>query len=95
MKSWLRGLDRSAVLVAFGAMYALLCIMAMFPPLYLTTSGIRAAVLGLPWTVIYWIGNGLLIFLTTWALCWVEGVRGELDTDMEDTDLVPTTPSEG
>ena len=86
MKAFIRKRSRRQVMIVFGVAFGLLAAMAMFPPLYLVSSGVRTAVLSMPFTMFYWLLNGVLIFILTWGLSLVEGVRGELDTEVSTTD---------
>ena len=53
MKSYIRSLPSSVIATAFGIVYAITLLMAMFPPLYLAASGVRADVLGMPFSFFY------------------------------------------
>ena len=92
MKQWLRGRSRGGISTFFSFCYFLLVVMAMFPPIYLATSGLREpVVLGLPFTVFWWILNGALIYVLSRVMAWVESVRNELHTELADG----TTSEEG
>lgn len=90
MKSYIRSLPSAAIETAFGIVYAVTLLMALFPPLYLAASGVRAAVLGIPVAVLYWIVDAALIGLALWAKYAIEDVRGELDEELDTTP--ETTP---
>ena len=81
MTSFIRGLPRRTIVGFFGTLYALALLFALFPPLYLWGSGIRASVLGVPFAIMYWIINALVLGLTLTAFYVVEDIRGELDDD--------------
>jgi hypothetical protein len=86
VKAYIRARSRRQVLVFFGIAYAILALMAMFPPLYLATSGIRTSVLGMPFTLFYWTLNGVLVFVLILGLNIVERIRGELDPELAGED---------
>lgn len=79
MKSFIRSLPSSTIQTTFGVIYAITLLAAMFPPLYLAASGIRVSVLGLPFSIAYWIVDATVIGLALWAKYAIEDVRGELD----------------
>lgn len=81
MTSFIRGLPRRTIVGFFGTLYALALLFALFPPLYLWGSGIRASILGVPFAIMYWIINALVLGLTLTAFYVVEDIRGELDDD--------------
>lgn len=81
MKGFIRGLSRRSIVVFFGASYALALLFALFPPLYLWGSGIRYEIVGIPFAIMYWIINALVLGLTLTAFYVVEDIRGELDED--------------
>lgn len=81
MKDYIRGLSRRSIVVFFGSLYAISLLFALFPPLYLWGSGIRFAILGIPFAIMYWIVNALILGLTLTAFYVVEDIRGELDDD--------------
>ena len=82
MKSFIRSLPSSAIQTTFGVIYGITLLMALFPPLYLAASGIRASVLGMPFSVFYWIADAAVIGLALWAKYAVEDIRGELDEEI-------------
>jgi len=79
VKAYIRSLPSSAIDLAFGITYGITLLLALFPPLYLAASGSRTSVLGMPFSLSYWILDALLIGLALWAKYAVEDVRGELD----------------
>ncbi|MHA3019345.1 hypothetical protein ACXPWS_03640 [Mycobacterium sp. BMJ-28] len=81
MKDFIRGLSRRSIVIFFGTLYAVALLFAIFPPLYLWGSGSSAVVLGIPFAVMYWIIDALVLGLTLAAFYIVEGIRGELDDD--------------
>lgn len=81
MKTFIKGLERRRIVAFFGALYAVALVFALFPPLYLWGSGIRFEILGIPFAIMYWIINALVLGLTLTAFYVVEDIRGELDDD--------------
>ncbi|MBY4040205.1 hypothetical protein HQO38_20080 [Rhodococcus fascians] len=75
----------------FGSTYALALLFALFPPLYMWGSGIRYEILGVPFAIMYWLIDGVVLGLTLWGLYIVEDIRGELDEDL----LPATAPLTG
>ncbi len=95
MKSYIRSLPSSVISTAFGIVYAITLLMAMFPPLYLAASGVRADVLGMPFSFFYWIADAVIIGLALWAKYAVEDIRGELDEDLDEAPAVVAARAEG
>ncbi|SNS95036.1 hypothetical protein [Rhodococcoides kyotonense] len=91
MKEYIRGLERRTITTFFGGIYALALLFALFPPLYMWGSGIRFEILGIPFAIMYWLINGLVLGFTLWGLYIVEDIRGELDEDL----LPATAPLSG
>lgn len=91
MKEYIRGLSRKSIMTFFGSIYALALLFALFPPLYMWSSGIRFEILGIPFAIMYWLINGVVLGLTLWGLYIVEDIRGELDEDL----LPATAPLTG
>ena len=83
MKSYIRNLPSTVIDTAFGIVYGATLLAALFPPLYLAASGIRGGVLGMPFSIAYWIVDALVIGLALWAKYAIEDVRGELDEEIE------------
>ncbi|MGW0037571.1 hypothetical protein [Gordonia sp. NPDC003376] len=80
MSQFIKNLDRKVINIAFGIMYAFALFMALFPPFYLSASGVRGPViLGIPWAIFYWIVNAALVGVSLSALYIVESIRGEAD----------------
>jgi hypothetical protein len=63
----------------FGAWFALDAILAMLPPVYWAVNGIDGTVLGLPFSVAYFIFTALVITASVVAIYVVEDIRGEVD----------------
>ena len=91
VREFIKGLPRRNIVGFFGALYAVALVFALFPPLYLWGSGIRFDVFGIPFAIMYWIINALLLGLTLTAFYVVEDIRGELDDDSTE----PVTESLG
>ncbi|MDV6263736.1 hypothetical protein [Rhodococcoides yunnanense] len=91
MKEYIRGLSRKNIMTFFGSIYALALLFALFPPLYMWGSGIRFEILGIPFAIMYWLIDGVVLGLTLWGLYIVEDIRGELDEDL----LPATAPLTG
>lgn len=81
MKDFIRGLSRRSIVVFFGTLYAVALLFAIFPPLYLWGSGSSFEILGIPFAIMYWIIDALVLGLTLAAFYIVEDIRGELDDD--------------
>jgi hypothetical protein len=82
VKVFVTGLHQRTIARAFYAIYGVVLLLALFPPLYLAASGTRGPViLGLPFSIAYWILDAILLGVSLWVLYIVEGVRGELIDD--------------
>lgn len=81
MKAFIQGLSRRSIVIFFGTLYAIALLFALFPPLYLWGSGIRFPILGIPFAIMYWIIDAVVLGLTLTAFYIVEDIRGELDDD--------------
>lgn len=81
MKDFIRGLSRRSIVIFFGTLYAVALLFAIFPPLYLWGSGSSFEILGIPFAIVYWIIDALVLGLTLAAFYVVEDIRGELDDD--------------
>ncbi|MGX9297140.1 hypothetical protein [Tsukamurella paurometabola] len=88
MKNIIRALDRRVLTTLFTVGYATALVLALFPPLYLWSSGKAVLILGIPLSLVYWIATAALVGLGLWIQYWVEDVRGELDES-----LVPDSSS--
>ena len=82
MKDLIKGLPRRYIVTFFGGIYGLALLFALFPPLYLWGSGIRFEILGVPFSIMYWLINAVILGLTLTAFYVVEDIRGELDDDL-------------
>jgi hypothetical protein len=81
VKDFIRGLSRRSIVIFFGTLYAIALLFALFPPLYLWGSGISFQILGIPFAIMYWIIDAVVLGLTLTAFYIVEDIRGELDDD--------------
>ena len=81
MKAFILGLSRRSIVIFFGTLYAAALLFALFPPLYLWGSGMRLQILGVPFAIMYWIIDAVVLGLTLTAFYIVEDIRGELDDD--------------
>lgn len=81
MKAFIQGVSRRSIVVFFGSLYAIALLFALFPPLYLWGSGSRVAILGIPFAIMYWVIDAVVLGLTLAAFYVVEDIRGELDDD--------------
>ncbi|MFJ9893531.1 hypothetical protein ACIQPR_09370 [Streptomyces sp. NPDC091280] len=82
MKTLIKGLPPAAIQTAFGLVYAITLLMTLCPPLYLAASGVRTTVLGIPFSIFYWIAGSAITGLALWAKYAVEHIRGELDEEI-------------
>jgi hypothetical protein len=62
----------------FGGYFFLLLMLALFPPFYLSVSGSRALVVGIPLPIFYWIAIAVLAALGVWALYLAELKAGDI-----------------
>jgi hypothetical protein len=67
--------------VIFGALYAVLVLFAICPPLYLWGSGNATLFLGVPFAVWYWILDFVLLLAVMFGYYAVEQMRGEVDSE--------------
>lgn len=86
MKEFIRNLSRRSILTFFGGIYFVALLFALFPPLYMWGSGVHTLVLGVPFSIMYWIINGVVLGLGLWGFYLVEDIRGELDEVRSDSD---------
>lgn len=82
MKQALAGLPPRLVKSVLLAIYVIAVAMAIFPALYLSASGVRWAVFGVPFAITYWIVNALLVAFALTVLYVYEDARGELDEEV-------------
>lgn len=63
----------------FGIWFVVDAVLAMLPPVYWAVDEIDGTVLGLPFSVAYFIVTGIVITASIVALYMVEDIRGEVD----------------
>lgn len=86
MKEYIRSRKRRTIMIFFGSIYGLALVMAIFPPFYLAASGIDTLILGLPFSILYWILDVLILGFGIWAFYLIEDLRGELDEALPSAD---------
>ncbi|WP_213877874.1 hypothetical protein [Pseudomonas sp. dw_358] len=69
--------------IVFGLYFFALLMMAVFPPFYLSISGSRLLVLGIPLPMFYWILIAVLLGLGVWALYLVESSNGDIPEETQ------------
>jgi len=79
MKDFIRGRSRRSIVISFSPSMPSRWLFALFPPLYLAGSGIRTPVLGIPFSIMYWVLDWAVLGLGLWGFYHVENIRGELD----------------
>lgn len=67
--------------VAVGCYLCVLLVMALFPPLYLSVSGSRSLVLGIPLPIFYWLMIAALLGIGLWLVYLAECALGEIPHD--------------
>lgn len=68
MKDFIRGLSHRKIMVFFGSVYGIALLFALFPPpLYLWGSGVSTLVFGIPFSIMYWILDALVLGLGLWG----------------------------
>lgn len=85
MKSIILNMSATVKNTVFAVLYLIPLVAAVFPPLYLVASGRSGLFLGAPFTVWYWLFDGLFLGLVIWALYCVEELRGEVEFDNIDS----------
>ena len=78
MKGFVRRANRRSIKLIFSIMFVLLYLVVLLPPVYIGISHIHVFIGGLPLTVVYMVGDALLVTFVIWALWWVEKIRQEL-----------------
>lgn len=91
MSAFVKSVSSRTKNVVVGVIYTLLVLVAVFPPLYFSGSGVTQLFLGMPVAVWYWIVPFFLLMALMFGLYAVEKARGEVDpvlvTDGEGGDL--------
>jgi hypothetical protein len=73
-----RGMSSRTKNRLFGTLFLLDGVLAMFPPVYWAVNEVDGTVLGLPFSVLYFLVVGVLITASVMALYLVEEIRGEV-----------------
>ncbi|WLS80940.1 hypothetical protein Q3V30_10380 [Erwinia pyri] len=60
-----------------------LALFALFPPLYLSVSGSRALIMGIPLPIIYWLAIAIFLGIGLWVMYLAECAFGEIPEDEE------------
>ncbi|XVQ06846.1 hypothetical protein ACQP1W_29875 [Spirillospora sp. CA-255316] len=81
MTSAIRSMSSGTKMGIFWMFYGASVLLAIAPPLYLAGSGRSGIVLGIPFSVAYWIFDALLAVGAVWLLWIFENIRGELDDE--------------
>jgi hypothetical protein len=68
-------------LTMFWLLFGTSILLAVAPPLYLAGSGISTRILGVPFSVAYWIFDALLAVGAVWLLWILENIRDEVGDD--------------
>jgi hypothetical protein len=79
MKAFICRRSSREIKVFFGILWVIALLMAIFPPLYLWSSGQASLFLGMPGAIWYWLIDAVLLLVVMVGLHYTEGVRGELD----------------
>ncbi|MFT9008335.1 MAG: hypothetical protein ABF489_06825 [Bifidobacterium sp.] len=90
MKDIIRSVSARTKNIIFGVLYAILVLIAIFPPLYLAGSGQGALFLGAPLSIWYWLGDFIVLVAVMFGFYAVENIRGEVDPENN-----PQTLTEG
>jgi hypothetical protein len=69
--------------IVFGLYFFGLLMMAIFPPFYLSVSGSRALVLGIPLPIFYWIIIAVMLGLGVCALYLFESANGDIPQEAQ------------
>lgn len=83
----IRAMPAYAKMLVFWLLFGASILLAMAPPLYLAGSGIAATVLGVPFSVAYWIVDALLATAAVWLLWIVENIRDEVGEEPAEASL--------
>jgi len=80
MREFARSLTPRSIMTGSVVLYAVVLVMVLFPPAYMSVSGMRnPVILGLPFVVFYYIFNAALLGVGLTVLYRIEDLRGELD----------------
>jgi hypothetical protein len=78
MRSAIKAMSSRTKLAIFWLLFGSSILLAVAPPLYLAGSGISTPILGVPFSVAYWIFDALLATGAVWLLWVVENIRDEV-----------------
>lgn len=84
MRSAIRAMSSRTKMTIFWLLFGASILLAVFPPLYLAGSGIDSPILGVPFSVAYWIFDALLATGAVWLLWTFENIRGEVGEEPEE-----------
>ncbi|MDQ6523367.1 hypothetical protein RB608_07155 [Nocardioides sp. LHD-245] len=84
MRSAIRAMSSHTKMTIFWLLFGASILLAVFPPLYLAGSGIDTPILGVPFSVAYWIFDALLATGAVWLLWIFENIRGEVGEEPEE-----------
>lgn len=84
MTSAIRAMSSRTKMTIFWLLFGASILLAVFPPLYLAGSGIDSLILGVPFSVAYWIFDALLATGAVWLLWVFENIRGEVGEEPEE-----------
>lgn len=78
MKRSILAMSSRTKMTIFWLLFGASILLAVAPPLYLAGSGISTPILGVPFSVAYWIIDALLATAAVWLLWIFENIRGEV-----------------
>ncbi|WP_377320890.1 hypothetical protein ACFJIY_17610 [Pimelobacter simplex] len=84
MRSAIRTMSSRTKMTIFWLLFGASILLAVAPPLYLAGSGIDTPILGIPFSVAYWIVDALLATGAVWLLWVFENIRGEVGEEPEE-----------
>ncbi|GEB14607.1 hypothetical protein ACIRN4_25685 [Pimelobacter simplex] len=84
MRSAIRAMSSRTKMTIFWLLFGASILLAVAPPLYLAGSGIDTPILGIPFSVAYWIVDALLATGAVWLLWVFENIRGEVGEEPEE-----------
>ncbi len=96
MRSLLARTNPRVMNAVLGTVFIAALVQAMFPPLYLLSSGVRTPVLGIPFAVTYWVLNGAVPALVLWlhyAADVARGAFGAAPAVTATADAAPVVPA--
>ncbi len=84
MRSAIRAMSSRTKMTIFWLLFGASILLAVAPPLYLAGSGISTLILGVPFSVAYWIFDALLATGAVWLLWIFENIRDEVGEEPEE-----------